>query len=74
MTLLGHPLPRRYRGKVLVLLAFVVVHVAVSVIFVAPGHLTIDEGVYDLMVRAFVATGGLGVWNGYEEFASPELV
>lgn len=74
MTLLGYPLPRQYRGKVLVLLAFVVVHVAVSVIFVAPGHLTIDEGVYDLMVRAFVATGGLGVWNGYEEFASPELV
>lgn len=74
MTLFGHPLPRRYRGKVLVLLALVVVHVAVSVVFVAPGHFTIDEGVYDLMVRAFVATGSLEVWNGYEEFASPELV
>ena len=74
MTLLGHPLPRQYGGKVLVLLAFAVVHVAISVVFVAPGHFTIDEGVYDLMVRAFVATGGLEIWNGYEEFASPELV
>ena len=74
MTLLGHPLPRQYGGKVLVLLALVVVHVAISVVFVAPGHFTIDEGVYDLMVRAFVSTGGLEVWNGYEEFASPELV
>ena len=74
MTLLGHPLPRQYSGKVLVLLAFVVVHVAISVGFVAPGHFTIDEGVYDLMVRAFAATGSLEVWNGYEEFASPELV
>ncbi len=74
MTLLGHPLPRQYGGKALVLLAFVAVHVAISVVFVAPGHFTIDEGVYDLMVRAFVATGGLEVWNGYEEFASPELV
>ncbi len=74
MTLLGHTLPRQYSGKVLVLLAFVVVHVAISVVFVAPGHFTIDEGVYDLMVRAFVVTGSLEVWNGYEEFASPELV
>ena len=74
MTLLGYPLVRQHRGKVLVLLAFVVVHVAISVVFVAPGHFSIDEGVYDLMVRGFVATGGLGVWNGYQEFASPELV
>ncbi|MDH3595975.1 MAG: hypothetical protein OEM93_14120 [Rhodospirillales bacterium] len=33
-----------------------------------------DEGVYHMMARSFSAGGDLHVWNGYEEFPSPELV
>lgn len=37
-------------------------------------HFSIDEGIYHLMARAFWTDGGLHVWNGYEDFAAPELV
>ncbi len=38
------------------------------------GHLITDEGTYHLMARSFAESGSLAVWNGYEEFPSPELV
>jgi hypothetical protein len=39
-----------------------------------PGHLSVDEGVYPLMVRNLSLSGSLEIWNGYEEFPSRELV
>ncbi len=65
---------RAHSGKLLVLLAFFALHLLVSSIWVAPGHATIDEGVYDFMLRDFVTRGSLAIWNGYEEFPSPELL
>ncbi len=56
MTLRSYQMMRENRRKALVLLAFIVFHFAFSLLFVAPGHLTIDEGVYDLMAREFVTT------------------
>ena len=73
MTVPGLHLTRECRCKALVLLAFLIFHVVFSLLFVAPGHLSIDEGVYDLMARDFSATRSLWIGNGYEEFASPEL-
>lgn len=46
----------------------------VSFFFAPGGHLSVDEGVYHMMARSFSAGGDLHVWNGYEEFPSPELV
>lgn len=45
-----------------------------SIFFVGGGHLSVDEGVYHMMSRSFATTGGLAIWNGYEEFPSPELL
>lgn len=39
----------------------------------AGGHINVDEAVYHLMTRDLVETGGPALWNGYEEFPSPEL-
>lgn len=66
-------LPKKDRVKVLLLLVLLVVHVVVSAFFVAPGHFSIDEGIYHFMTRGLVTNGSLTVWNGYEEFTSPEL-
>lgn len=74
MTLLGHQISLGIKYKAFVLLAFLMLHIVVSLFFVAPGHFSIDEGVYHLMAREFVTTGSLGVWNGYEDFASSELI
>jgi hypothetical protein len=38
-----------------------------------PGHLSVDEGTYHLMVLNLAERGSLAVWNGYEEHPSPEL-
>lgn len=44
-------------------------------IFISPsGHFSVDEGVYHLMTRSFSESGSLEIWNGYEEYPSPELV
>ena len=66
-------LPPKDRIKALLLLALLALHVLFSVFFVAPGHYSIDEGIYNFMARALVDRGSLSVWNGYDEFASPEL-
>ena len=47
---------------------------AALIFFNGGGHLSVDEGVYHMMAQSFSTTGGLSVWNGYQEFASPELV
>lgn len=74
MTRVGLAELRAHRGKLLVLLAFFVLHLLVSSVWVAPGHATIDEGVYDFMLRDFATRGSLSIWNGYQEFPSPELL
>lgn len=74
MTHAGLAELRAHRGKLLVLLAFFALHLLVSSVWVAPGHATIDEGVYDFMLRDFATRGSLAIWNGYEEFPSPELL
>ncbi len=45
-----------------------------SIFLVVAGHFSVDEAVYDMMARSFSSGGSLSVWNGYEEFPSPELV
>lgn len=47
---------------------------ALAVMFPALGHLSIDEAIYNFMVRSFATNGDLTIWNGYEDFPSPELV
>jgi hypothetical protein len=51
----------------------VVVHLAVSTTGVVPGHISIDEGVYELMVDAWARGEGFTIANGYEEYPSREL-
>jgi hypothetical protein len=50
-----------------------VVHVAASVSWVVPGHISIDEGVYELMVDAWARGDGFTIRNGYEDLPSREL-
>ncbi len=45
-----------------------------SAFFAASGQLLIDEGIYRLMVHELATSGRLTIWNGYQEFPSPELV
>lgn len=59
--------------KTLVLFAIFAIHLAISLFLVRAGHTTIDEGIYDFMIRDFVQRQSFTVWNGYAEFPSPEL-
>lgn len=57
------------------LLATVVaLHLGASLLLVAPGHLSVDEGTYHFMVRSWDRGRGVEVWNGYRETPSPELI
>jgi 4-amino-4-deoxy-L-arabinose transferase-like glycosyltransferase len=60
--------------KIFVLAGLLLIHINFSLFLLAPGHLSIDEAVYHLMARSFVHSGDLGIWNGYQEFPSPELL
>ena len=66
--------PARHRVSLAILLVACALTLVISVLFVTGGHLSVDEGVYHMMSRSFAASGGLGIWNGYEEFPSPELL
>jgi len=61
------------RIKVLIILLFVVAHVVVTACTTVPGYLSVDEVVYNLMAKNFSSSWTLSIWNGYEEFPSPEL-
>jgi hypothetical protein len=63
----------RVKIKLGLLVGLLVLHVVISWIAIAPGYLLIDEACYHWMTRDFSATGGLALWNGYEEFPSIEL-
>ncbi len=68
------PEPQRFGPKSAVLFLSLALTLVVSFLFAPGGHLSVDEGVYHMMARSFSAGGDLHVWNGYEEFPSPELV
>jgi len=72
-TLIDSETDREISFKLLCLLFFLAVHLAISLFLVRPGHTTIDEGVYDFMVRDYVERQAFTIWNGYDEFPSPEL-
>ena len=61
-------LPGKDRIKVVLLLTLLLAHAIFSIFFAAPGHYSIDEGMYHFMARDLVANGSLMLWNGYEEF------
>ncbi len=42
-------------------------------LLVDPGPFSIDEATYQHMVQSFLDGHGVRVWNGYEEYPSPEL-
>ncbi|MEW6347636.1 MAG: hypothetical protein AB1646_01115 [Thermodesulfobacteriota bacterium] len=72
-SLRSAPAPSAVRIKAALLLALGLVHVVVTFVGVVPGYLLSDEAFYHWMTRVFVDTGGLALWNGFEEFPSAEL-
>ncbi|MBI5249889.1 MAG: hypothetical protein HY912_10380 [Desulfomonile tiedjei] len=62
-----------FQVKAYILALLCVAHFALTFIYIAPGPLLIDEAIYHWMARSFSERGSLDVWNGYEEFPSPEL-
>lgn len=64
------PLPR----PLLALLGLALIgHLLASALWVAPGNISIDEGVYELMAQAWAEGEGFTVDNGYSELPSREL-
>lgn len=65
--------PSVFEGKVFFLALLCVAHFLSTFIYIIPGPLSDDEAIYHLMARSFSERGSLAIWNGYEEFPSPEL-
>lgn len=63
-----------YRMKVAILCLLVLAHIGYAAFVNKPGHYTVDEGVYHMMVKALAEEGSLAVRNGFEETPSAELV
>jgi hypothetical protein len=61
------------RIKIAVLMALAVAHVLFTAFGVVPGHLSIDEALYRIMLKNFSHTFGLEIWTGYQEVPSVEL-
>lgn len=62
------------RAEVALLGALLAAHVAASLFWTEPGHLSVDECTYHLMVKSLADHRELRFRNGYEEFPSIELV
>jgi len=60
--------------KIGLILALGLLTVGFSIFGVAPGHLSVDEIAYHLMVRSLSASGGFEILNGYQDFASSAFV
>lgn len=60
------------RTKIILLALLSLLHVAFT-LSVAPAHLSIDEAIYHMMVRDF-PSNGLGVFTGYTEYPSEEML
>ena len=67
-------LAHRTNRKIYLLLGLGIVHIFVTFSTIVPGYLVIDEIFYHWMAKNFSESYSLGIWNGYEEFQSPELV
>ena len=63
----------RRTAKLAILGLLLSLTLVLALFFPAGGHISVDEGVYHMMAQSFSSDGNLGVWNGYEEFPSPEL-
>lgn len=59
--------------KITTVLSICLLTVMVALLFPSGGHISVDEGTYNLMARGFAETGKFVLWNGYEDFPSPEL-
>lgn len=59
--------------KISILLALGLLHILVTLFFIVPGYLSIDEAVYHLATKSFSQTGGFEIPNGYKELPSPEM-
>ena len=59
--------------ELIALVALAALQVALALIWVQPGPLSIDEVLYQTMVRSAAEGHPLTVANGYEELPSPEL-
>lgn len=59
--------------RVSVIAALLAIHLVATFILVVPGYLSIDEALLHWMAKSFADTGGLSLWNGYDEFPSPEF-
>jgi len=59
--------------KAAVLFSACLLAVVVAAGFSAGGHINLDEAIYHVMARDFLATGGPRLWNGYAEFPTREL-
>ncbi len=62
-----------YRKEWLLLCLFIGLQLTFTLFVTVPGHISVDEGTYHMMVKNFARSGTLGIWNGYEEFPSIEL-
>lgn len=70
----GMSATQKQRRKVVVLLFLAFLHLGISAWSVTPGHLSVDEGTYHLMVRDRAAGHGFEIRNGYRDVPSPELI
>lgn len=59
--------------KIYLLLGLGLVHVLVTLFFIVPGYLLIDEVIYHWMSLGLARGEGFEIWNGYNEFPSLEL-
>jgi hypothetical protein len=60
--------------KYSILAVFLGLHLLYSLFLVIPGCLVIDDVTYLQMTKNFSDFHSLGIWNGYDEFPSRELV
>lgn len=72
-TTLGLPMTAARAIRIAALAIVVAAHVAYAFLVSAPGHFTIDESVYHMMVKSFAERGSLEVWTGYGDSPSAEL-
>ncbi len=59
--------------KTSVLLVLALVFVVITLFFIVPGYLLIDEVIYHWASASLNQTGGFEIWNGYTEYPSTEL-
>ncbi|MGO9121743.1 MAG: ArnT family glycosyltransferase [Desulfomonilaceae bacterium] len=65
---------QRNRIKLWLLLGLASAHILISIFFVIPGYLLIDEALYHWTVKNLSQSHDYTIWNGFEEFPSLELV